>query len=189
VVALDLDDEAALDWPPRRRPKHFRGLLRGEGFRLAHEALQSSVERVTCSIYEADPAELGTFDLVFCGSVLMHLRDQLRALERLARLCTGTLISAEEYDRAAGAVPFPTARYHADRDASVVFWLPSARTWGRMLWTAGFDRVRRHDRFKLPSTRGYSVRHVVHHGSQSAIAGRSAPDRRPRHGVAESAQP
>jgi tRNA (mo5U34)-methyltransferase len=189
VLALDLDDEAALDWPPRRRPKHFQGLLRGEGFRLAHAALRSSVERVTCSIYDADPAELGTFDLVFCGSVLMHLRDQLLALERIARLCSGILVSAEEYDRAAGAVPFPTARYHADRDASVVFWLPSARTWRRMLWTAGFDRVDRYGRFKLPSTRGYSVRHVVHHASQSTIAGRSAPDGRRRHSVAESARP
>jgi tRNA (mo5U34)-methyltransferase len=179
VIALDLDDEADLDWPPRRRPASFRGLLRGEGFRLAHESIGSSVQRVTCSIYDADPTELGTFDLVICGSVLMHLRDQLGALEQVARLCRGTFISAEEYDPVLGILPFPAARYLADRDAAVVFWLPGARTWRRMLWTAGFDQIRRHQRFKLRSRRGYAVRHVVHHASHSVIAGQPAPRRRP----------
>jgi tRNA (mo5U34)-methyltransferase len=80
VMALDLDDERELDWPPRRRPEQFQERLRGQGFRLAKEALRSQVERVTCSIYDADPADLGTFDLVFCGMVLIHLRDQLLAL-------------------------------------------------------------------------------------------------------------
>ena len=48
----------------------------------------SQVERVDMSIYDATPEELGTFDLVFCGSVVIHLRDQLGALERIAALCT-----------------------------------------------------------------------------------------------------
>src|ERR1043165_1637157 len=43
VVALDLDDERDLDWPPRRRPDHFPDEPRGEGFRLAKEILGSSV--------------------------------------------------------------------------------------------------------------------------------------------------
>jgi len=172
VVSLDLDDEAGLDWPPRRRPDRFAGVLRGQGFRLAHETLGSSVQRVTGNVYDADPSDLGTFDLVICGSVLMHLRDQLRALERIARLCRGVFVSAEEYDPVVGWLPVPASRYRADRDAAVVFWLPSARTWERMMWTAGFDQVRRVARFKLPSRRGYSVRHVVHHASHSVLAGR-----------------
>ena len=177
VVALDLDDEAQLDWPPRRRPERFGGQLRGDGFRLAREALGSRVERVIGSIYDADPAELGTFDLIFCGMVLIHLRDQLLALEQIARLCRGVFISCEAFDPASGLVPFPVARYRADRDASVVFWQPSARTWRRMMWTAGFSRVSRHARFKLQSSQGYSVRHLVHHASASTIAGASTrPD-------------
>jgi hypothetical protein len=93
----------------------------------------------------------------------MHLRDQLLALERIAALCTGTFVSAEEYDRLAELIPFPVSRYRADREAAVVFWLPSARTWRRMLWTAGFDRVEEKARFTLESTNGIHVRHVVHH--------------------------
>ena len=88
VVALDLDIESDLDWPPRRRPAEWSTEMRGDGFRLAKQIRGSKVERVDLSIYHATPEELGTFDLVFCGSVLIHLRDQLLALERIANLCT-----------------------------------------------------------------------------------------------------
>jgi tRNA (mo5U34)-methyltransferase len=163
VVALDLDDERDLDWPPRRRPKEYPETPRGSGFRLARELLGSEVERVNQSIYHATPEELGQFDIVFCGSVLLHLRDQLLALERIANLCRGLFISAEEYDPLTGLVPFPATRYFADRDSAVVYWLPSIKTWRRMMWTAGFDQVEQFGKFKLPSTQGWSVRHVVHH--------------------------
>jgi tRNA (mo5U34)-methyltransferase len=164
VVALDLDDERDLDWPPRRRPASFPGTPRGDGFRLAREILGSSVERVNCSIYHATPEELGTFDVVFCGSVLIHLRDQLLAYERMASLCRGLCISAEEYSRTAGMSPWAMSRYHADRESAVVFWMPSRKTWRRMMWTAGFDDVAEHGRFTMKTTDGHRIRHVVLHG-------------------------
>jgi tRNA (mo5U34)-methyltransferase len=164
VTALDVDEEENLDWPPRRRPDTYRQTARGSGFVLAKEMLASKVERVNQSIYETYPEDLGgTFDLVFCGSVIMHLRDQLLALERIAGLCHGTFISAEEYDRRMAFLPFPASRYLADREASVVFWLPNARAWKAMLWTAGFDDVQEHGRFKMQARAGWSVPHVVHH--------------------------
>jgi SAM-dependent methyltransferase len=166
VVALDVDDDDGLDFPPRARPE--RDVPdRGAGFALAHQLFGSNVQRVATSIYDATPQQLGTFDLVFCGSVLIHLRDQLLALERIAGLCRGTFISAEEYDRAAGLVPFPVARYRADRRLSVVFWQPSARLWGQMIRSAGFDRVERRGTFVLRSPKGWGVRHVVHHARDS----------------------
>src|SRR4051812_5855622 len=111
VVAIDLDDERELDWPPRRRTPNPE-LVRGAGFQIAREMLDSKVERVVQSIYHATPEELGTFDLVFCGSVLIHLRDQLLALERIANLTRpgGLFISAEEYEWVSDLVPFPIAR-------------------------------------------------------------------------------
>jgi tRNA (mo5U34)-methyltransferase len=173
VVALDLEREPELDWPPRRRDEADAAAARGDGFRIAHEALGSSVRRVEGSVYDADPAELGTFDLVFCGSVLIHLRDQLLALERIAALCRGRFICAEPYDPLIGLLPFPVTRYRADRPKSVVFWEPSARTWKRMLWTAGFDGVEQRARIKLRSRRGFSVRHVVLHARRGP--GRADP--------------
>jgi tRNA (mo5U34)-methyltransferase len=163
VVSLDLDDERELDYPPRRRPATYPEGPRGQGFQIAREIYDSKVERVNMNIYNATPEELGTFDFVFCGSVLIHIRDQLLALERIANLCSDMFVSAEEYDRASQLVPFPVSRYRADRDKAIVFWLPSARTWKRMLWTAGFDRVEQKTRFSLVATGGWKVPHVVHH--------------------------
>jgi len=164
VVAIDLDDERELDWPPRRRtPKP--DVKRGGGFEIARELLGSKVQRVVRSIYHATPEDLGTFDLVFCGSVLMHLRDQLLALERIADLTKpgGLFISAEEYERVSDLVPFPIARFRGNRDSAVVFWSPSRRAWRDMLWYAGFDSVEEVKRFTMKSNQGYGVRHVVNH--------------------------
>jgi tRNA (mo5U34)-methyltransferase len=166
VVALDLDDERDLDWPPRRRPERFATEPRGDGFRLAREILGSRVERVNRSVYTATPQELGTFDVVLCGSVLIHLRDQLLALERICGLVKpgGLFVSAEEYDRLSGLIPVPVARYRADRESAVVFWQPSIRTWKRMLHFAGFDRIEQRAKFRMRAREGWSVRHVVLHG-------------------------
>ena len=163
VHALDVDDESEYDWPPRRRPAQFSDEYRGTGFELAHELLSSTVKRVHCNIYDASPERLGTFDLVFCGTVLIHLRDQLLALERLASVCSGRFIFADEYDRLSSLIPFPVSRYHADRDLAVVFWLPARRTWRRMLWTAGFEEVTEHARFRLKLGERV-IPHVVLHG-------------------------
>jgi tRNA (mo5U34)-methyltransferase len=166
VVALDLDDERDLDWPPRRRPAQFPDSPRGQGFAVARELLCSRVERRVLSVYDATPDVVGgQFDLVFCGSVLIHLRDQLLALERMAALTRpgGLLVSAEEYDPLTTLLPFPAARYRPDRDSSVVFWQPGLFTWARMMRTAGYERVERRGRFRMRSREGWSVRHAVYH--------------------------
>jgi len=169
VVALDLDDEAQLDWPPRRRPATY-ARNRGDGFAVAKELRGSTVRREVCNVYDATPERLGgPFDLVFCGSVLIHLRDQFLALERMAALLKpgGRLISAEEYEPRLSLLPWPAVRYLAGRDAAVVFWLPAIKTWKLMLRDAGLDRVVEHGRFRMKATErygGFRVPHVVLHG-------------------------
>jgi len=166
VVAIDIDYERDFDYPPRRRPAEFSDEQRGQGFRLAKEVLGSNVERIPCSVYHALPEELGTFDFVFCGSVLIHLRDQLLALERIAGLTRDTFLSVEAYDPWMNLVPFPAARYRMDRDRAVVFWEPSARTWGKMLRGVGFNRVEELNRFRLRAREGWTVHHVAHRASR-----------------------
>ena len=162
VVALDVDYARDFDLPPRRRASMLSEEQRGQGFRLAKEAFDSKVERVGCSIYHAIPEDLGTFDFVFCGSVLIHLRDQLLALERIAGLTSGTFLSVEAYDPVLNVIPFPVALFRWPRDRAVVFWEPSARTWTQMLEFAGFDHVARKSRFRLKAREGWTVHHVVH---------------------------
>jgi len=167
VVALDLDEERELDWPPRRRPETFPAEPRGDGFRLAAQLRGSRARRVVCSIYDALPAEHGQFDLVFCSAVLIHLRDQLLALERMADLLKpgGRLVLAEEHDKRAGLVPWPVSRLRIDEGPAVVFWSPSARTWRRMVSAAGFDDVREAGRFTMRG-KGVASPHVVIHATK-----------------------
>jgi tRNA (mo5U34)-methyltransferase len=173
VVALDLDDERELDWPPRHRPKEYNvDGPRGRGFHVAKEVLGSKVERVVKSIYHATPDDIGQFDLVFCGSVLIHLRDQFLAIERICNLVKpgGMFISAEEHDRLADKLPFTASRYRADRHAAVVYWMPSKKTWKQMMVDAGFDRVEQHGTFTMVVGTGdqqFKVPHVVHHAFKS----------------------
>jgi tRNA (mo5U34)-methyltransferase len=163
VVAIDLDWDRDFDWPAIRRPEEFSDTPREVTFRLAKEALGSKVERHNMSVYEATPENLGTFDLVFCGSVLIHLRDQVLAMERIANLCLERFISVEAYNRLLELLPFGVARYRALRDSSVVFWEPNVRAWKAMMATAGFGTVEEKGRLTLQARAGWRVRHVVLH--------------------------
>ena len=84
VVAVDLLDPTRWDWPPDSAPETVAEVGRrkgvGEGFVVAARALGASVQRFERSVYDLDPAVDGTFDVVYLGSLLLHLRDPLRAL-------------------------------------------------------------------------------------------------------------
>lgn len=162
VTALDVDRLQQLDWPPRLRPDSDGP--RGEGFALAKAALGSSVNRVGTTIYEATPELLGgTFDLVFIGSVTIHLRDPMLALERLAGLCRGRLIFADEYSRKLSLLPWNVAEFRGETPW-MTWWRPSIKTWLTMIRTAGFEDVRKHRTFEMRfnKQRG-GVPHVVVH--------------------------
>jgi tRNA (mo5U34)-methyltransferase len=161
VVGLDLDRIQELDWPPRLRPEEDD--RRGEGFELARAAKRSRVERVGLSIYDATPERLGSFDLVFCGSVLIHLRDPMLALERMAGLCGDRLILADEYSRRLSLVPFNVAEFRG-HTRWATWWRPSIRTWLAMVHVAGFEEIAKYDRFLMRFRTGRGgVPHVVIH--------------------------
>jgi tRNA (mo5U34)-methyltransferase len=156
VTALDVDRPEDLDWPPRLRAAGLAGraegarLADGRAFEIACSALDSTVERVPLSIYDATPERLGgRFDLVFCGSVLIHLRDPMLALERMAALCRGQLVLAEEYSRRLEWVPRVAAVEFRGHTPWMSWWRPSSRAWAVMVECAGFEEVRRHSRFRL----------------------------------------
>jgi tRNA (mo5U34)-methyltransferase len=103
VVATDISDHSQWDWPraARERGAEYLALVAGEkghGFATAREALESSVEKREISVYDLSPDAVGTFDVVVCGSLLLHLKDPVRALEAIRSVCTGRLLSAEQID-------------------------------------------------------------------------------------------
>ena len=152
VVAVDIADHSSWDWPARARalgPERLAELAgpeKGEGFRVAREALGSSVQRVEVSAYDVDPADLGTFDVVVCGSLMLHLRDPVRALEAIRGVCTGHFLSAETIvaDLALRFRRRAVVDFLGD-DRLCQWWLPSPAAHRRMVEAAGF-RIERHTR-------------------------------------------
>ena len=102
VVAIDVLDPAHWDWPVASTPDAIEAIgarhAGGRGFDIAKRELGSAVQRVERSVYELDPEQDGTFDLVYLGSLLVHLRDPVRALERIRLVCRGTLVVVDGID-------------------------------------------------------------------------------------------
>jgi tRNA (mo5U34)-methyltransferase len=96
VTAIDVVDPARWDWPANASDAHRTAIEerrgRGEGFVIAKRALGSAVERLDCSIYDLDPAVHGHFDFVYLGSLILHLRDPVLALERVRAVTRGQLL-------------------------------------------------------------------------------------------------
>lgn len=107
VVAYDLDENHAWDivpfagFPfPEFLPKWQAHIGRlNNGFWLNHGAHHSRARMVYGSIYDV-PAAIGPVDIATFGSVLLHLRDPFRALQRGLALVRETAIISD-------AVPLP----------------------------------------------------------------------------------
>lgn len=166
VLAADIDDHEYWDWPPRDRAQGsellaaMAGPEKGVGFRIAKEALGSKAERIPVSIYDLDPEVHGTFDVVVCGSLLLHLRDPMRALAAVRGVCSGVFLSADHID-----VPLTVAhprksvfRLWGER---VQWWLPNLAGYRHMIELAGFDIER--------ATRPYAIPFGVTHGSYGRV--------------------
>lgn len=160
VTAIDIEDPLRWDWPPQARfgetnearLAYLRTFKSGAAaFALAKEALGSSVERIDCSVYELDPAVHGTFDVIFLGSLLLHLRDPIRALDRVRGVCGGEAILAESIELLPSlARPrTPTARLEG-LDHSW-WWQPNAAGFRRMVESAGFEILERTGIYFLPT--------------------------------------
>jgi tRNA (mo5U34)-methyltransferase len=154
VVALDVDDPAALDWSYDERPRGPQAVLqwraqRGPGFAEAAAILGSQVRRVNKSVYDLDPDVDGTFDVVFCGALLLHLRDPVSALERMRQVCRGELVLVETLDPMLDTVARrqPAARLAPAWDQ---WWRVNAAGLRRVTDLAGFEVVWTGKRFLVP---------------------------------------
>lgn len=162
VVATDIEDHADWDWPPRARARGVEYLTtvageKGKGFDIAAQALGSKVERRFISVYDLSPETVGEFDVVVCGSLLLHLRDPFRALEAIRGVSRGHFLSMEEIDfRLTATSPkWPVLRLSGDRGQ---WCIPNAAGHVRMLSVAGFDVVDAPKPFSVPFGEGHPYR-------------------------------
>lgn len=145
VVAIDLLDPGAWDWPATATEEARVAIGRrkegGSGFEIAHAALGSRVERHELSVYDLSPERVGTFDFVYVGSLLLHLRDPVRALEAVASVCRDTMLLVDAIDLPL-TLRLPRRPVAAlDGLARPWWWKPNRAGLLRMLASAGFDPV------------------------------------------------
>jgi tRNA (mo5U34)-methyltransferase len=147
VLAVDIEDHRLWDWPADARPGAvdidrdvaFRGPPKGAGFRLLAEAMDSSVEWRPISIYDLDPTTVGRFDVVVCGSLLLHLRDPVRALEAVHSVCDGWLLSSEQIELSTTLLTRRRPLFRLDGSGkNCQWWLANGAGHERLLWSGGF---------------------------------------------------
>jgi tRNA (mo5U34)-methyltransferase len=145
VVATDIASPSEWDWPLWLRERgtwvleQFGGERTGEGFRIARELLGSSVERVEISVYELSPERLGEFDVVVCGSLMLHLRDPVKALEAIRSVCRGSFLSAEQIDLWLTLTRRRTPAAWLRGGELSQWWIPNAAGHRRMVEAAGLE--------------------------------------------------
>ena len=153
VVAVDLEDPEALDWPASLRTRVVKTMdeTKGARFELARTALGSNVTRVLRSVYDLSD-DLGAFDLVFCGDMLAHLKDPATAVERLRSVCRGATIV---YNPVKEQFPYrrrPLAQF--DGIDEFEWWLPNRAALRRLMSAAGFSRVEEGTPFSFRAREG-----------------------------------
>jgi tRNA (mo5U34)-methyltransferase len=158
VVATDLLDANEWDWPAgssedviAEMADRKRG---GEGFRLARDALGSSVELLERSVYDLDPDELGLFDFAYLGSLLLHLREPVRALERVRALLRGTLLVVDVYDPLLSLLFRRRPLATLDARGRPWWWQSNVACLVRMVEAAGLEPIVAPARIRMPRGAG-----------------------------------
>jgi tRNA (mo5U34)-methyltransferase len=155
---------------------------KGRGFEIAREALGSRVEKREISVYELSPKRVGTFDVVVCGSLLLHLKDPVSALEAIRSVCPGSLLSAEQIDPLLTLLsPWRPATWF--RAGHQTQWqVPNVAGLRAMVESAGFRVERAVRPYAVPFGSGYQggdargVRALAHTALTAVVArGRGVP--------------
>jgi tRNA (mo5U34)-methyltransferase len=159
VVAADILDIADWDWPAISRQADIDAIARrkgrGEGFDIARSALDSKVKRIEASIYDLNPEDHGTFDFVYLGSLLLHLRDPVGALERIHSVCSGQLLSVDAFDVGLTAIHPRRPIAHLDGANRPYWWKANLAGLAQMIRVAGFRIIVGPKPFLMPPGNGH----------------------------------
>jgi tRNA (mo5U34)-methyltransferase len=161
VTAIDILDPNAWDWPYGSDDRII-GILEerkqsGTGFELVTELLDTAVKRLELSVYDLDPDLVGKFDFVYVGSLLLHLRDPIRALERVRSVLAkdGRLLLVDAIDVDLTLLHPRRAVAHFDGDGRPWWWRPNLRALQRFVEAAGFTVEKGPTRVFMPIGAGH----------------------------------
>lgn len=165
VVALDVLRPERWDWPVTSDPATIAAIgarqAGGAGFEIARRALASGVTRLDRSVYDLDRADVGGFDVVFLGSLLLHLRDPVDALERVRSVCDGRLVVMDAIDLPL-TLTFPRRPVaRLDGRGRPWWWQANAAALVRIVESAGFDVTAPPRRVYIPPGAGWKTRRMA----------------------------
>lgn len=132
----------------------------GRGFEIVTDALGSSVIRQECSVYDLSPARVGTFDFVYFGSLLLHLRDPVGALEAVRSVCRGQMLLVDAIDPYLTLLHPRRAVAHFDGLGRPWWWKPNLFGLARLIKSAGFQVVASPRQVYIPAGAGQPKRRL-----------------------------
>jgi SAM-dependent methyltransferase len=112
---------------------------------------RTGIRYVKRDLYTLDD-DFGTFDLVICGSLLLHLPDPLGAVRQLRRACRGTAIVSTACDEDSATDSRPLCTFVGEQVPGTdywTYWALGAAALTRMCHVAGFSRVDSVEHFAL----------------------------------------
>jgi tRNA (mo5U34)-methyltransferase len=167
VVSLDISDPSDIDFPCFRPPEEgIREELEAgnRAFEVARAALGSQVQRRLLSLYKLRPDALGEFDFAVLGTLLLHLRDPVRALAAVGTILSGPLLLNEAIAPNLSTLRHrPTAK-PVMTPGQPMWWSLNAPGLQRVVEAAGFEVLGRGRPYLLPNGQGAeppTLRHLV----------------------------
>jgi tRNA (mo5U34)-methyltransferase len=149
----------------------------GAGLAVARRLLGSSVKVESLSVYELSPDRVGEFDVVVCGSLLLHLRDPLRALAAIQSVCRGRFLSTNQIDLGRSVLCPNRPLVRLDGTSGITqWWLPNAAGHRQMVRASGFAIERDSGLYAIPFGPAHppparTARELLRAASQRAVAG------------------
>jgi tRNA (mo5U34)-methyltransferase len=163
VLAIDLDDPRQLDYsdpvPVLSRDALANREARPAAFECAHRALRSDVQRRDLSVYALGRESVGEFDFAFLGTLLIHLREPVRALSAIRGvLGPGARLLVNDPVSLVLSVVHPRRPVYdlALLPGRPFWWLPNAAGLRRYVEKAGFALTGGGGPYLVPRGPGYA---------------------------------
>jgi SAM-dependent methyltransferase len=163
VTAIDILDPAQWDWPAGS-DDHVMSVMNqrkqsGDGFAVVAEELASSVRRLELSVYDLDPEVVGSFEFVYVGSLLLHLRDPVRALERVRSVLSpgGRMLLVDAVDSELSVLHPRRPVAYLDGLGRPWWWRPNVAALRRYVEAAGFEVIDGPTKVYMPPGAGHEA--------------------------------
>jgi SAM-dependent methyltransferase len=152
VVSFDMDDKRRQDFLPYRgqpwyedKEMYYDNLNVGyqkwkNAYWYAHRALGSNARVLYGDVYNL-PAEIGQFDVIIAGAILMHLANPIIALESMSRVSADKIVVVDTIDTNSNErIAYLQSRAD-DPSGHFVWWVYSIGLYEEVFAMLGYDLI------------------------------------------------